>query len=512
MSRRNNPNLKKPNEVTELTYEQVQEVQRCMLDPVYFIRNYIYVTHPVKGRIKFDLWDYQEDLIRSYQNEQNNIVLSARQTGKTETSCAFILWFAIFHERKDILVVSKDSDNAKEIIKKIQDAYEELPHWMKPGIDPDNWNKHTCIFDTKSRIVAKTTTDSSGRGLAIALLYCDEFAFVKPHMQQAFWTSVLPTLSTGGKCIVTSTPNGDTDLFSTIWRGAEAYTNGFKPNRIYWDQPPGRDEKFREEKISQLGESKWLQEYECEFISSDLSLFDTRIIQAEQKLVANIQPAFNMNGEQEFWKPLSQDMTYLVGVDPATGNQKDFSVIEVFEFPSMHQVMEFRSNTVSEGVLYKHLKKVLKFLEKYSEEVYFSIENNGVGRALIALYMNDEDGPQFAHFMSETGKNKLGYFTTNPSKKQCALRFKNLFERREIQLYSKILFNEMKNYVTKGDTYEAQTGGTDDCISAVFIVLRMIEDLARYDSRAYEALYRFGQQNPGDDWYTEDDSLPCGML
>ena len=502
--RKGNPNLKPSHAKTEVTYEQLEEYKKCLQDPVHFMKKYVYVTHPTRGRIKFDLYDYQEDLVRSYLDNRNNIVLSARQTGKTETSAAYMLWYAIFHDAKTILVVSKDSEAAMEIIKKIKDAYEELPFWLKPGIVDDDWNKHTASFDNKSRIVARTTTESSGRGLAISLLYCDELAFVKPNVQREFWNSVYPTLSTGGACIITSTPNGDTDLFSTLWRGAEAKATDFKSTRIYWDQPPGRDEAYKEEKIAVLGERQWLQEYECEFISSDNSLFDTRIIQIEQKRFEFVKPAFSMNGEQDFFKPLSQDMAYIVGVDPATGSGEDFSVIEVFEFPTMQQVMEYRANTVSEVVLYSHLKKVIGFLEKYSDDVYFSIENNGVGRALIALYMQDESPPMYAHFMSEMGKNKLGYTTTNSSKKDCAIRFKNMFERREMTIYSNILYNEMKSYIRKGDGFAAQTGATDDCISAVFVVMRMLDEIAMYDPRAYEKLYRFSDQARGDEWYTEE--------
>jgi hypothetical protein len=512
--RRGNPNLKKAHETMEVTYEQIEELKKCMIDPKYFIRKYIYLSHAVQGRIKFNLYDYQEDLIDAYHTNRFNVVLSARQTGKTETSCAYILWYAIFHSDKTILVVSKDSDAAKEIIKKIQDAYEELPHWLKPGIQDDDWNKHAAAFDNKSRIIARTTTPTSGRGLSISLLYCDELAFVKPYIQNEFWDSVFPTLSTGGACIVTSTPNGDTNLYATIWRGGEAETNGFVASRIYWDQPPGRDEQFREDMIAKLGQRKWLQEFECEFISSDNSLFDTRIIQIEQKRFENMKPAFSMNGEQDFFKPLSQDMIYLVGVDPSTGNGNDYSTIEVFEFPSMQQVMEFRSNTVSEVVLYSHLKKVVGFLEKYSNDVYFSVESNGVGRALIALYMQDESPPMHAHFMSEAGKNKMGYNTTNTSKKDCAIRFKNMFERREMTIYSQVLYNEMKSYIRKGEGFEAQTGATDDCISAVYIVMRMLDEIALYDPRAYDKLYKFSEQASGDEWYTEDHNapIPGGMF
>lgn len=504
MSRKNNPYLKKAHEPIELNFEKIEELKKCLVSPIHFIENYVKITHPVRGRIPFKMYDYQRDIVNNYVENRYNIVLSARQTGKTETSAAFLLWYAIFHDDKTILVVSKDADSAMEIIKRIQEGYEGLPDWLKPGIQDDNWNKGTAAFDNRSRIVARSTTETSGRGLSISLLYCDELAFVKAHIQQEFWGAISPTLSTGGKMIITSTPNGDIDLFSTLWKGAEAGSNNFHSRRVYWDDPPGRDEEFKESEIKNIGEHKWRQEYECEFISSDSSLFDSRVIQRAEKIVENIPIAFTIE-EQDFYKPISQDMTYLIGVDPATGSGADYSVIEVFEFPSMYQVLEWRENTVSEVVLYSHLKKVIGFLEKYSNDVYFSVESNGVGRAVIALYMQDERPPMYAHFMSEPGKNKLGFTTTATSKRDCAIRFKNMFERDEMLIYSKILYKEMKTYIRKADGFRAQTGSTDDCISALFVIIRMLDEISMYDPRAYAKLYKFEDQADGDEWYTEQE-------
>lgn len=190
----------------------------------------------------------------------NNIV-----SHNTETSCAFLLWSAIFKPDQTILVASNKSKNAMEIIGKIQYAYEELPLWLKPGIDENAWNKHECSFDNKSRIVATTTSADSGRGMAISLLYCDEFAFVKPHISREFFDSILPTISTGGSMIVSSTPNGDVGQYAELWRGANAGLNDFKSGVTFvpWDAPPGRGEEFKKKFIGLLGERKWRQEYQC---------------------------------------------------------------------------------------------------------------------------------------------------------------------------------------------------------------------------------------------------------
>lgn len=174
MASKKNPGLKRSNVPVEYTREMIVELQRCAMDPVYFIKNYVYIKHAKRGKIKFDLYDYQEEMVKKYHSNRFNIVLSARQTGKTETTCAFLLWSAIFKPDQTILVASNKSKNAMEIIAKIQYAYEELPHWLKPGIDENSWNKHTCAFDNKSRIVATTTSADSGRGMAISLLYCLE--------------------------------------------------------------------------------------------------------------------------------------------------------------------------------------------------------------------------------------------------------------------------------------------------------------------------------------------------
>jgi hypothetical protein len=265
------PGLKRGHTKSSYTQDQMIELFRCSQDPIYFIENYVMIRHAVRGRIKFNLYDYQRELVKMYHKNRFNIILSARQTGKTETSCAYLLWYAIFQSDKTILIASNKSSNAMELIGKIQYAYEELPDWLKPGIDDSNWNKHTCGFDNKSRIVATATSKDSGRGLAISLIYVDEMAFVAPHIQEEFWDSITPTISTGGSMIITSTPNGDSNLFARTWFNAvkktveELDNESFHPMHVKWDQPPGRDNKFRQMMIDKLGDRKWRQEFECCF-------------------------------------------------------------------------------------------------------------------------------------------------------------------------------------------------------------------------------------------------------
>jgi hypothetical protein len=495
----NNPKLKKP--FTKITYtqEMIDEMRRCITDPVYFIKNYVYVLHPKRGKIKFELYPFQEEMIRCYQNNRWSISKIARQSGKTETTCAYLAWFAMFQPDKTVLVAANKLTNAKEIINRIQGIYEELPDWLKPGIDESEWNKTSLSFENGSKIMSQATSVNTGRGFAISLLYLDELAFVPPHVQDAMWASIFPVLSTGGSCIISSTPNGSVDLYSSLFRNAVTGENGFAYIDIKWWQVPGRDEKFKKDTISKVGQRKWDQEYECQFLTTEHTLID--LVALERAESSMSEPAFKV-GElfnQPFWKIPNPNLTYIVGVDPAQGVGNDYSVIEVFEFPTMEQVAEYRTDSQSPATLYSYLKTVLRFLEKHGREVYYSVENNALGQAIIALYEADINPLQKAIFMSEDGKDVLGYNSNIKTKNKTLLTFKEMFERGHIKLNSKILIDELKSLVRKDSTFKAMTGKHDDCVFATLIVIRVVEDMAFYDRKAYDKLYSF-QHVKTDNW------------
>ncbi len=479
-----------------------------MSDPIYFIKTYIKIQHPKDGTVPFDLFDYQEDMVRAYHQHRYSITLSARQTGKSTVAMAFLLWYACFNFDKTILIASRANDHAMEMIMRIRFAYEQLPMWLKPGVQEDEWNKHNIGFDNGSRIMSTATSENAGRGYSISLLYLDEFAFVPPNIQEEFWSSISPTLATGGSCIMTSTPNGDMDLFAEIWRGANIPStvpnsplghNGFFPIRVYWDQPPGRDEVFKEEQIAKLGERKWMQEYECVFLSSEALLISSMWLANKTPEIEKVVPV-KVIKDVVFFQEIRRGGTYLLGVDPATGSGNDYSVITLFEFPSLRQVAEYRSNTMSTNDLYGVLKNILKYLQTLETMVYFSIENNGVGEGVISLYEADETSPDNCEFVSEEGKNKRGMTTTAKSKMKACVNLKEMIEKGNLHIMSKILLAELKAYVRNKGAYAAQPGATDDCIAAVLVVVRLIEEIATYDQEAFDKLYT----SQHDEWSAED--------
>lgn len=433
-------------------------------------------------------------------------------THNSTVSSMYLLWFAIFNFDKTILIASNKNKGAMEMISRIQYAYQHIPHWLKPGVTEDGWNKHSIKFDNDSRIESEATSENSGRGMSISLLYLDEFAFVAPSIADEFWTAIAPTLSTGGSCIMSSTPNGDSNLFAQIWRGAQVDANGFFPVEVRWDQPPGRDEKFKEEQIGKIGELRWRQEYECEFLSSDALLIDSVVLSNLTKIIKEIKPAFKIK-DVVFWKKPESGKTYLVGVDPATGSGEDFTVIEVVEFPAMVQVAEFRSNSMSSAFVYPILKNILKLLESAGSNVFFSVENNGVGEGIIALYESDEHPPEYAEFVSEQGKNRLGMTTTHKSKMRACLNLKEMIEKNTLKIVSPTLLKELKEYTRKSGSYAARTGSTDDCISAMLIIMRLLLEISSFEQDAFDKLHQIEEEEwSSSDYSDAGDDSPLPMI
>jgi hypothetical protein len=357
-------------------------------------------------------------------------------------------------------------------------------------------------------------------------LYTDEMAFVSPTIQEKFWTSIAPTLSTGGKCIVTSTPNGDGDLFATIWRGAMSATNGFKPFFAPWHRHPERDEEWAREQRAILGELKFRQECDCEFLSSDQLLISSLVL-------TNLRhkPPLLENGGFKFWKVPSIGGTYFVGVDIASGIGSDFSTVQVIEFPSMEQIAELRNNKLTIDQLYVRVKWILSFLKdrgnrcnaKIEEanlrkndhllstarrihetqqetgketEVYFSYENNGLGQTFTVLMNNDEDFPE-VNLISSPGT--YGIVTTGKSKAFACIELKRLVEKGLIQFNSETTIFELKNFIAHKNSFAAKSGCTDDLISALLVIMNMFGQISNYEEGLHEMLYSTTSEEDGMD-------------
>ena len=267
--------IKKANKQETYTNEQVEDLLACM-DPdtgyLHFARKFAHIQHPVKGKLLFDPFEYQLGLMHSYHNYRFNINMMPRQTGKTTCASIYLAWYAMFNPDQTILIAAHKYTGAQEIMQRIRYVYELCPNHIRAGVT--SYNKGSIEFENGSRIISQTTTGNTGRGLSISLLYCDEFAFVPPNIAEEFWTSISPTLATGGRAIITSTPNSDEDTFAMIWKQAEEKfdahgnesdvgSNGFHSFIAHWSEHPDRDEAWKEEEIGRIGEERFRREYGC---------------------------------------------------------------------------------------------------------------------------------------------------------------------------------------------------------------------------------------------------------
>jgi hypothetical protein len=501
-----NPQIKRAFAEDEYTPERILELTRCKKDPIYFMRNYVKVQHPTKGTINFDMYEYQERFVRQMHENRFVITLQPRQCGKTLTVAMYLLWYAMFMKDSTLLIASKNQNHALEIAARIRFAYEELPNWIKPGVK--YYNRHNLELDNGSRVLSEATTEKTGRGLSLTKIYLDELAFIQPRIQEEMWASLSPTLSTGGSAIISSTPNGDTELFATLWRGAMSGQNGYVPFQVHWREHPERSDEYWDLMVSQLGLLKCRQEVGCEFLSSDALLVDSMKLQ-------QIMPEIALREDMgfKFWVPEEQlggvGKTYLVACDPATGAAKDFSVIEVFEFPSLTQVAEFRSNTVTIPLLYAKLKWIVNKLSdgagKGRAEVVWTFERNGIGEALAALYANDEKQPEYAELFCDA-PGKYGIYTTGRTKILSCLQLKQLVEktRNGMQLKSEHLIFELKNFVAKGGSYEAKSGTTDDAVMATVGIVRLLKRLSEWNDAAFKQVNEYIDPSDENDQFGDE--------
>jgi hypothetical protein len=497
---------KKAHQKEKYTEEQIQDLALCM-DPdqgyLYFARKFAYIQHPVKGKLLFDPFTYQTRLLSSYHNHRFNINMLPRQTGKTTCAAVYLLWYAMFHPDQTILIAAHKYTGAQEIMQRIRYGYELCPDHIRAGVV--NYNKGSMEFENGSRIVSATTTGNTGRGMSISLLYCDEFAFVNPNIAEEFWTSISPTLATGGRAILTSTPNSDEDTFATIWKEAEKKfdehgneqevgINGFHSFTCSWDEHPDRDEEWKKAEIGRIGEERFRREYDCEFL-----VFDETLINAIQ--LANMEgrePQFK-TGQVRWYKKPKEGNQYLVALDPAMGTGGDNAAIEVFELPTFDQVAEWNHNQTPIGDQVKIIRDINNYIKECTprhngQNIYWSVENNTIGEAALIVIkdMGEENIPGL--LISEpmrkghVRKFKKGFNTTHRTKISAASRFKTLVENNTMKISSKPLISELKGFVSSATSYKAKTGNTDDLVMSTLLICRMAQVLAEWDPRVYETM------------------------
>ena len=496
--------IRNPYRKMSMSEQQIIEFARCA-DPVsgprYFMSNYFFIQHPTKGAIQYIPFEYQERLIDSYHENRYSISLMPRQTGKSTSAAGYLLWYAMFVPDSTILVAAHKYTGSQEIMQRVRYAYENCPDFIRAGVT--SYNKGSLDFENGSRIVSATTTENTGRGMSISLLYCDEFAFVRPTIASEFWTAITPTLATGGKCIITSTPNSDEDQFAQIWKGANNCfddngnetprgRNGFKAFRSAWNEHPDRDEAWADQMRAQLGEERFRREMDCEFI-----IFDETLINP-LKLVDMVgMDPIEKQGQVRWYKKPSPGNIYVVGLDPSLGTGSDPSAIQVVELPSMIQVAEWRDNKTPVQRQVQILKEVNQYIYDCigtDTDLYYSLENNTLGEAALVCVAEIGEENIRGYFLSESAASgnprpyRKGFTTTNKSKIANCSKLKSWIETGKLKITSKMLLSELKNFVAAGTSFKAKVGETDDLVMAMLLVVRMMQLIQSFDPNVDETL------------------------
>lgn len=438
----------KPGHKVDYTREMVMELQKCAQDIIYFAENYFTVVHPTKGKNRLceldGLYDFQKEMIKNFSENRFNIVLSARQMGKTTCSCIYLLWYALFNTDKTLAILANKQSTAQSIVEDIKTAYEELPPFMKPGVK--KYDSLTVIFDNGTTVFSRATSEDALRGESVSLLFLDEFAFVPENVADKFWASNFPTISTGGNIIIVSTPNGTAGLYYDLWKKSvnrEKDNRGvlWKSIRVRWDQHPDRDEDWKEEMLESIGKVKFSQEFDCSFTGSTYTLITGEVL---EKLTP-VDPAFYVEEGYYMWKRPEPKRLYLMGADVAKGANSDYNVLNIFDVTDFYktkkieQVALFRRNDISP---FDFKDKIIQLGKQWNEAMVI-VESNDLGHAVVQnLYF--DDGYENTWYDQEKGE--YGIRATTKTKPLALSYFKEDIETFKMRIYSDDMIRELGYY------------------------------------------------------------------
>lgn len=516
-----NKNLKRVDTVIEWTPELVIEYRKCALDPVYFIEKYVKIVNVDLGLINFNMYGYQKDIVSLAEQERFVICKMPRQCGKTTTIVGIMLHRVLFNENYSIAILANKERQAIEILSRIQFAYEHLPKWLQQGIK--EWNAKDIEIENGSKILASSTSSSAIRGTSQNLVYLDEFAFVPNNMQESFFASVYPTISSGKttKVLITSTPNG-LNQFHKIWVDSEEGRNSYKRIDVHWSDMPGRDEAWKQETIRNTSEDQFRVEFECEFVgSSDTLIHATKLRKLVYHQPVRSTKELKIYEEPGYIDPNSENPTkrlYTIIVDTARGVGGDysaFSVIDVSELP-YRQVATYRNNKIA-ALLYPN---IIYETAKFYHNAFVLIETNDIGQQVADTLQYDLEYENILRSAPNhqgvielssgfgTG-NKSGIRTTKSIKRIGCLNIKSLVENDKIIINDYDTIQEMTRFVAKGQSYEAEEGTHDDLMMGLVLFGWMsnqpyFKDMTNNDIR--KNLYMENMQR------IEEDVLPFGFI
>jgi hypothetical protein len=468
-----NPNLKKANTAIEFTKDQIEEFIKCKEDPVYFARNYIRIVSLDKGLVPFEPYEFQEKLISRFHKNRFNICMMPRQTGKSTTSVSYLLHYIVFNDSVNVGILANKASTARELLSRLQLAYENLPKWMQQGIIA--WNKGSMELENGSKVLAASTSASAVRGMSFNILFLDEFAFVPNHIADSFFASVYPTITSGQstKVIMVSTPHG-MNHFYRMWHDAERGQNEYVPTSVHWSEVPGRDEVWKEQTIKNTSEQQFRVEFECEFLGS----VDTLINPAKLRSLVYEKPIQSGNGLDVYEKPI-ENHDYVCTVDVARGGGQDYSafvVVDITEYP--HKVVAKYRNNEIKPMLFPSI--IFDAVKAYNN-AWVLCEVNDIGDQIAAILNYDLEYPNLLQcsMRGRAGqivgqgfsgkKTQLGLKMSKAVKAVGCSNLKTMIEADKILFKDYEILSELTTFIHKRNSFEAEDGCNDDLAMCLVI-------------------------------------------
>ena len=467
-----NPNLKKANTPIEFTPDQVQEFIKCKGDPVYFAKNYIKIVSLDEGLVPFSMYDFQEEMVRCFHKNRFNIAKLPRQTGKSTTVVSYLLHYIIFNDNVNIGILANKASTSRELLSRLQLAYENLPRWMQHGILA--WNKGNVELENGSKILAASTSSSAVRGMSFNIIFLDEFAFVPTHIAEQFFSSVYPTISSGKstKVIIISTPNG-MNMFYKLWHDAERGKNEYTTTEVHWSQVPGRDAAWKEQTIANTSQRQFTQEFECEFLGS----VDTLIAASKLRMMVYEDPVERKNGLDVYELPIPEH-EYVMTVDVSRGVSNDYSAFVVVDITTIPYkvVAKYKNNTIKPllfpniihpvAMSYNHafvLCEVNDIGGQVADIMQFDLEYDNLLMCAMRGRAGQIVGQGFSH------KSQLGIKMTSTVKKTGCSNLKALIEDDKLLISDYEIIAEMTTFIQKKQSFEAEEGCNDDLAMCLVI-------------------------------------------
>ncbi len=485
-----------------------REYAKCATDPVYFLGKYGIIQHPVRGKVNFNLYDFQEKSLQSFMQHDYNIVLKARQLGLSTLTAGYALWMMTFQQDKNILVIATKQETAKNLVTKVRVMHANLPGWLKQPCVEDN--KLSLRYRNGSQIKAVASSEESGRSEALSLLIIDEAAFIDKI--DTIWGADQQTLATGGRALIISTPNGVGNFFHKTWVGAESGTNDFNFINLHWSVHPERGKDWRDEQDKLLGPSLAAQECDCDFITSGRGVIDGILLEnLKESSVREPMEKRGIDSNYWIWEPPNYTKNYVVSADVSRGDGTDYSAFHIIDVESLEQVAEYKGKISTQD-----FGNMLVNVASEYNNALLVVENNNIGWAAIQQVIDREYPNLFytskdlqyvdvQHQMTNKYRSQErnmvpGFSTTSKSRPLIVAKLEEMFREESVVVHSQRLIDELFVFIYNGNKAEAMTGYNDDLVMSFAIALWVRDTALRLRSEGIElskkAIQGIGH-NPG---------------